>query len=396
MLAESPDPGETRTLRLTHITVEPALSLRQYTNRAVIADYAGCYADDPALLPPLDVFQVAAGQYVLADGFHRYRAAEAAGLDALPCRVFAGTRRDAVLHAVEVNGRQHGLAYSHGDHANIVRWFLADAELSHREIARRIGCSHTHVNTVARVVKAEATIAQALETVSTTAKSPQGQQRAQLAGLLNVPARAIRPAFVPFYTRRLQGEVADGKTLDEAITAVRPHVPGASSPPPPPPPPAPSEEEVPPPPPPRSPQAMALGAAFADTLARSVGLDLASPPGLPTHEELVKSLTAMLIAEPAFLEAMTGADLVAALPLARQRIFAVVEPILAWWNALARLNLADPSMVCGVAEALSAQRYHHPPPVARVVGQAITALEAYVAEQAPTSTSHPARHAVEL
>jgi ParB-like chromosome segregation protein Spo0J len=305
MLAESPDPGETRTLRLTHITVEPALSLRQYTDFAVIEDYANCYADDPALLPPLDVFQVAAGQYVLADGFHRYRAAEEAGLDALPCRVFAGTRRDAMLHAVDVNGRQHGLAYSHGDHANIVRWFLADAELaelSHREIARRIGCSHTHVNTVARAVQAEATIAQALETVSTTAKSPQGQQREQLAGLLNVPARDIRPASVPFYRRRLQGEVTDGKTLDEAISAVRVGFLGSSPSPSPPPPPAPRKEEVPPPPPPRSPQAMALGAAFADTLARSVGLDLASPPGLPTHEELVKSLTAMLIAEPAFLE----------------------------------------------------------------------------------------------
>jgi hypothetical protein len=96
------------------------------------------------------------------------------------------------------------------------------------------------------------------------------------------------------------------------------------------------------------------------------------------------------------LEDMTGADLVAALPLVLQQISPAVQAILAWWNALARVNLADPSTVCGVVEALSAQRYHHPSPVARVVGQAITALEAYVAEQAPTSTSHPARHAVEL
>src|SRR5262245_28193966 len=114
-IPQAPAPGteEIRTLALADITREDILYAREHTNYSTVWEYLAFYEEDVARLPPLDVF-VIGGQYVLSDGFHRYDAAHKAGLTTLPCRIFTGTARDAYLHAVEVNGRQHGLAYNAG------------------------------------------------------------------------------------------------------------------------------------------------------------------------------------------------------------------------------------------------------------------------------------------
>src|SRR5712671_472224 len=169
--ATAPGTQEIRTLALADITVDDALYSRACLDYPTQWKYKELYQDDPRCLPPLDVFEIA-GRYVLADGWHRYYAAEKAGVTALPCRIFSGTARDAILHAVQVNGHQHGLPYDRNDYTGIIRWFLADedlAALSHREMARRIGCSHTHVDNVAREVEAQAAVARALATVATHA-----------------------------------------------------------------------------------------------------------------------------------------------------------------------------------------------------------------------------------
>ena len=77
---------ETADLRLTDILVEGTWYAREHTNYNTVETLTALYQDDPALLPPLDVFQHE-GRYLLADGFHRFFAARGAGVLALPCRI---------------------------------------------------------------------------------------------------------------------------------------------------------------------------------------------------------------------------------------------------------------------------------------------------------------------
>jgi hypothetical protein len=75
-------------------------------------------------------------------------------------------------------------------------------------------------------------------------------------------------------------------------------------------------------------------------------------------------------------------------------LVAQIEVLVAWQCALVALE--DPSTLRTVLEDLTAHRYEHPAAEARAVGQTIAALEAYLAEHAPTSTTHPDRREVEL
>ena len=228
-----PESGhETADLRLTDIDVEGWYA-RQHPDYDTVETLTALYQDDPALLPPLDVFQHE-GRYLLADGFHRYSAARRAGVLALACRIFLGTPRDAVLHAVQVNGRQHGLPYHQRDYERIIRWFVADgdlAALSHRAMARQIGCSHTLVNRIAKAVQAEEAVAAALalETVSTRAKKPQSKEEQQLAALLQVPTRVVHQYGPSYLKTRLIREVTKGATVEEAAATVRPAGPSADA-----------------------------------------------------------------------------------------------------------------------------------------------------------------------
>jgi hypothetical protein len=240
-------------------------------------------------------------------------------------------------------------------------------------------------------VKAEAVVAQAMETVSTHARNPKVQERQQLAGLFNVPVRAVRSHMTSWYKERLESTVADGKTVEEAIKVVRKLVPSGGQPAP-----ASSVPQEEPPPPPPSPAAVCLGAAFADVLGQHLGSGFGSSPTLLTQEQVAAMLTATLLAPPAVFDGSAWEDTVAAIPLALQRLYAHITALIEWWNVLNDLGVADPSTFCIILDQLRAQRYQHPPAMARTVGHAIASLEAYLEEHAPTSTNHPARHAMEL
>jgi ParB-like chromosome segregation protein Spo0J len=402
-----------RTLALEAITIAgPYARESDSGHYTTIWAYRDLYADDAALLPPLDVFCVE-GQYVLSDGFLRYHAARHAGLTTLPCRIFTGSLRDAYLHAIEVNGHQKGLPYTSGDYARIIRWCLADAELaalSHRALAKRLGCSHTHVDNIANAVQDEATVAAALATVATRAKTPQAKERQQLAGVLQVPVRAIPPDKVARYRARVVEEVGKGKTIEAAAKVVGTQVMRAA----PPARPSPSapapQEELPPP----SAAVVALGTRIAEGFLQPVrqALDAWAAPLAPA--QVVATITAHLLADPAALVQTDWHDVRRALPLALEQVAArlagVRKAIQAWQEALEAFepdrstvvaedvepDLADPAVLVGVFEHLTAQRYQHPPATARAIGAAMVSLEAYLEEHAPTSTPHPARREVEL
>lgn len=90
--------------------------------------------------PPVIVYQDGDRFYV-ADGFHRLYAAREAGMTTFPVEIRKGTKRDAMLFAVEHNAK-HGLSFTNEDKRKAVRILLADSEWSKwslSEIARRCG-----------------------------------------------------------------------------------------------------------------------------------------------------------------------------------------------------------------------------------------------------------------
>jgi hypothetical protein len=111
---------------------------------------AGEYAEAMLLgaqFPPAVVFGEAAGEYWLADGYHRWHAATIAGLQTIACDVRPGGRREAILHSVGANA-EHGWRRSTEDKRRAVRTLLNDAEWcqwSDREIGRRCGVDHKTV-----------------------------------------------------------------------------------------------------------------------------------------------------------------------------------------------------------------------------------------------------------
>lgn len=116
---------------------------------ALHPDWVLEYAQDMqagATFPPVTVFHDGR-DYWLADGFHRLRAADAAGKREIVADVRQGTRRDAVLHSVGANAA-HGMRRTNEDKRRAVLTLLNDPEWcgwADREIARRCGVHHETV-----------------------------------------------------------------------------------------------------------------------------------------------------------------------------------------------------------------------------------------------------------
>ena len=104
--------------------------------------------------PPVDVFHDGSA-YWLADGFHRFLAAEEAERDSINANVHQGTVRDAILFAVGANAT-HGRRVTNDDKRNAVMMLLRDAEWStwsDREIGRAANVSHPFVAAYRRHVE---------------------------------------------------------------------------------------------------------------------------------------------------------------------------------------------------------------------------------------------------
>ena len=149
-----PPSADIRPIALENLIIDDDIRTRVAWNLDAIETYAQLYKDGEIPLPPIDVFALEGGRYFVADGFHRLKAALKTGLAELVCQVHQGTPRDAMLFAVEANAC-HGLQYTSGDKALILRRVLADAELgglADRAIAKRFSMSHTYVARIRREV----------------------------------------------------------------------------------------------------------------------------------------------------------------------------------------------------------------------------------------------------
>lgn len=137
----------TEQIRRTDIRADSTQS-RARIDQDTLHDYAELLRDGKTL-PPLLVFYD--GEfYWLADGFHRYFAAQNLGLEFVECDVREGTLREALAHSLGAN-QEHGLRRTNEDKERAVAIALSDEEWrtwSDRRLAAMCGVSPTFVGTV--------------------------------------------------------------------------------------------------------------------------------------------------------------------------------------------------------------------------------------------------------
>jgi transposase-like protein len=142
-------------LSLVSIHTDGGTQPRAAINDEVVQDYAFSLMEGQAL-PPVTVFYDGT-DYWLADGFHRYRAAQQICRDEIEVEIRQGTRRDAVLYSVGANA-SHGLRRTNEDKRRAVKTLLRDeewAKWSDREIARQCGVSQPTVSSLRQELRQE-------------------------------------------------------------------------------------------------------------------------------------------------------------------------------------------------------------------------------------------------
>lgn len=133
-------------LSLSSITLDPELQPRTTIDQSTIDEYAE-EMNSSETFPPIIIFDDGAKKW-LADGWHRYFAAQKAGLEEIDVDLKIGSRRDALLFSISANAK-HGLRRSIDDKRRAVLSLLSDpewAKLSNRELSKLAGVSHAMVN----------------------------------------------------------------------------------------------------------------------------------------------------------------------------------------------------------------------------------------------------------
>ncbi|MFQ3224800.1 MAG: putative spore protein YtfJ [Lentimonas sp.] len=114
---------QTQDLTLDNIDIYGGTQTRVETNDDAIS----CYADEMAggaAFPPITVFYDGA-KYWLADGFHRFLAAQRNEMPSISAEVHEGSRTDALRHALGANAT-NGIYRSNADKRNAVEIALEE------------------------------------------------------------------------------------------------------------------------------------------------------------------------------------------------------------------------------------------------------------------------------
>jgi len=139
-------------LDLDLIRIDGGTQSRVELNQETVAEYCEAYKAG-ANMPPVIVFYDGTDRW-LADGFHRYFGAKAAGLTQIYENITPGTLRDAVLYSLRANAT-HGLKRSNADKRKAVETMLKDSEWtawSDRRIAEVCGVGNQLVGDVRRAI----------------------------------------------------------------------------------------------------------------------------------------------------------------------------------------------------------------------------------------------------
>ena len=152
MTTSSEDPKcATQRLPLKVLVRDDAIQPRVKLDAKTVADYAALMREGEQF-PPIVVFRDGAA-YLVADGFHRAKAAEEAGHLEIAAVIRPGTRQDAMIYACGAN-RKHGLRLTNDDKNQIVNRFLdnedakpaGEKRLKQEEIARHCGVTQAFVS----------------------------------------------------------------------------------------------------------------------------------------------------------------------------------------------------------------------------------------------------------
>jgi ParB-like nuclease domain len=179
----------TRTeLPLSAIRADSRAQAREGRNAATIEDYRE-KMEDGVVFPPLAVFFDGEAHW-LADGFHRFEAAQAAGRATIRCYVREGGLRDAILFSVGAN-TAHGLRRTNADKRRAVMTLLRDKEWrawSDHKIAQICGVSQPFVSKLRQPVDTENVISMNRTFVHPKTGRPTTMKTNQIGGRQQRPA----------------------------------------------------------------------------------------------------------------------------------------------------------------------------------------------------------------
>lgn len=193
----------TRSINLSDVRLDGGTQCRAAIDQEHIATLADAWQDG-AKIPAVVVFHDGSN-YWLADGFHRYHAAQKCEFKDIEVEVHSGTRCDAVRYALGANAA-HGLSRSPADKRKAVDICLREfSKMSDVEASRVCAVSQ---NTV-REVRAALEAASQIEKVTTR------------TGADGKSYPATKPARKePTYTPPARVEIVSGKCDDQDDAAM--------------------------------------------------------------------------------------------------------------------------------------------------------------------------------
>lgn len=137
----------TQQLKATDLTLTKELQMRlNGINKDTVTEYAEEMRKG-AQFPPVVVFS-ADGKLLVADGFHRVKAALEAGLETVAAELHEGSKQDALNYARFVANRKNGMRLTRFDLQALVETLVTEtqyAQTPNTELADIAGCSHTMI-----------------------------------------------------------------------------------------------------------------------------------------------------------------------------------------------------------------------------------------------------------
>lgn len=183
-----------KRIRLADVAFDAGTQIRSAIDQQVVADYAEAMTAG-ATFPPIVLFHDGNAHY-LADGFHRFMAAQRIEWREIDADVRAGTKEDALWFALGAN-KTNGKRLSDQDkkHA-IVLAIKTWPTKSMNEIAEQVGCSRKWVQDVRDQVATTSLLPASVTgrdgKVYPAKRGPQIDQRQQIEELLRAGVEARR------------------------------------------------------------------------------------------------------------------------------------------------------------------------------------------------------------
>ncbi len=171
---------------LSLITFDAGTQIRAALDQQVVSDYADAMTDG-AEFPPIVLFHDG-NQHYLADGFHRFMAAQRLSLSAIAADVRPGTKADALWFALGAN-KANGKRLSEADKKHAIEMAIATwPERSMNHIAEQLGCSRKWAQDVREQVATTRLLPSRVEgrdgKTYPAKRGPQVDQRVEIEALL--------------------------------------------------------------------------------------------------------------------------------------------------------------------------------------------------------------------